>query len=171
MQPGVTVQMQENTLFTIAGALNAQGTAADQITFTSFAASPCPGCWKSLAFVSPSTNSVLKYVIVENSGSTTGNTFQGNIFLDNASVQIENVTSRHAKEAALYAQNSSSSIKNSSFSDSAFGMKLSGAAYPQLLDGLSFANNTAKDIFIDNTAQCGTVVGGYAAEPNKTNCL
>ena len=48
-------------------------------------------------------------------------------------------------------------------------MKLFGAAYPQLLEGLSFTNNTAKDIYIEPTAQCESVLGGYK-NTQTTNC-
>ena len=167
IQPGVTAQMQDNVSFTVYGTLNAQGTDPNHVTFTSFndcSSTPCPGAWNVLSFVSPSTNSALKYMDISYGGKTTGN-----IYAKDASVEIENVTSSYAKEAALYLENSSSTVQNSSFTDSQFGLKLYGLSYPVLQEGLSFENNDIYDIFIQSETECDSVLGGYATSQN-TNC-
>lgn len=167
VQPGVTNLMQSNASFTVYGTLNAQGTETDRITFTSFndcSDTPCPGFWGSLSFVSPSTASALKYVDIEYGGKTTGN-----IYAKDVAVDIDHVTSSYAKEAALYLENSLSSIQNSDLENSVFGMKLYGTSYPTLGPAVSFQNNSVKDVFIDNTGECTDVLGSYAENAN-TNC-
>ncbi len=77
VDPGVTVLMDAATSLTFGGtaanpgALSADGTATDKVTFTSRKASPAVGDWVGLRFNSANAPSVLDHVVVGYAGSST----------------------------------------------------------------------------------------------------
>lgn len=150
------------------GALLAQGTATSPITFTSAQLTPSPGYWKWIRFDPESAGSLLSNAIVEYGGNDPSGD-RGMIIVEDSSVAVANIAARQSSKTALYISNSRSTIQNSSFTNSQFGLKLYGGSYPTLGSEISFQNNSVKDVFIDDTGQCESVVASYT-ESASTNC-
>jgi hypothetical protein len=81
IEPGTTLKFESERGLTVEGTLIAQGTADNQITFTSAAANPAPGDWGQIYFERPSPpatfdaqgnytgGNVLQHVVIEYGGS------------------------------------------------------------------------------------------------------
>lgn len=99
VEPGVTVRFAANSGMTIAGALQAVGTAADPVLFTG--AVPTAGSWQGLSFYgsnSPQATGTLRYVAVEYGGFGAAG---GSIYANSAQVTISDSTLRRSAGAGL----------------------------------------------------------------------
>jgi hypothetical protein len=110
------------------GALIAQGTADNPITFTSSQTTPAAGDWKGIRFYNTTDDDIseLKYCVVEYGGS--GN--QGLVYLYNAKPPISYSTFRHSAHAGIYAYGSGSSdsqITCNTFAYNTYGVYCSSA--------------------------------------------
>ncbi len=118
IEPGVEVRFNPGTGLYIGkdysgsygyyGALEAQGTAAAPIVFTSNSTSALPGDWKGIYFRNPSKDSagLLEHCIVEFAGLT----HNANIFLASASPTIKNCALQYGGSRGIYADNGSSPL-------------------------------------------------------------
>jgi hypothetical protein len=87
IEPGTTLQFDDAGLRVDAGALQAIGTAADRITFTS--ASGSSGGWRGVGINSSSNANALRFVTLENAGqtfSTINNSRSTNLYVSSAGV-------------------------------------------------------------------------------------
>ena len=109
IEPGVTVKFEPGTGLYIGysnygnayyGALLAQGTVDEPITFTSNAASPQAGDWKGIYFRDQTDDAatLLEYCVVEYGGHTEG----ANVYLDHASPTIRTSLIRKSSGAGIY---------------------------------------------------------------------
>ncbi len=80
VEPGVEVKFNANTGLVLgsgsagsAGILNAQGAAAQPITFTANTPTPTPGFWNGLDFQGTTSASILEYATVEYGGADANN--------------------------------------------------------------------------------------------------
>jgi hypothetical protein len=111
IEPGVEVRFNENAVNPrlIIGeggsggtpgrliALIAQGTAAQNIIFTSNAAIPQPGDWSSISFnATAKDNSIIEHAIIEYGGA------QGGIDISGSNPTIRNCTIRRNLNAGIY---------------------------------------------------------------------
>ncbi|MFY9705888.1 MAG: right-handed parallel beta-helix repeat-containing protein, partial [Desulfobacterales bacterium] len=118
IEPGVEVRFDPGTGLYIGkdysgsygyyGALEAQGTAAAPIVFTSNSTSALPGDWKGIYFRNPSKDSagLLEHCIVEFAGLA----HNANIFLASASPTIKNCALQYGGSRGIYADNGSSPL-------------------------------------------------------------
>ncbi|MDP3901056.1 MAG: lamin tail domain-containing protein [bacterium] len=150
IQDGVVLKMKPGSSLDVNGALLSQGTSVNPIIITSLQATPSPGNWKWIRFNSQSAGSTLSNTLVEYGGS--GSEDKGMIIIEDSSVTINNLTARQSSKAALYLGNSNSTVQNSSFTDSLFGLKVYGPSCPSL-SGNSFENNTNSDVFTDSSCE------------------
>jgi len=82
-----------------------------------------------------------------------------------------NVTSSNSSEAGIYLENSNSTIQNSHFGNQQFGMKIYGSDnFPQFLEGITFENNSVRDIYIDNKISWCASLPEYLATFTNNNC-
>lgn len=162
IKPGTIVKFDNGTNMTVDGTLNAQGTAGEQIYFTSIVDdsvggdtdsdggknAPVRGQWGQVLFTSASTADVLDNVVVRYGG--------GNV------------------DAEVEADGASPKISNSVFSNSpGFGLRLKGSA--ATLIGDTFQNNDVPDqgfgtggaIHIDAASQ--PTIQGATFSNNFTN--
>ena len=84
IEPGVIVKFDSDFSLIINGTLNAQGTSASPITFTSNAASPAPGDWKGIYFNNyvDDATTFLEHCVVEYGGDT----YNSNIYCYNCPI-------------------------------------------------------------------------------------
>lgn len=99
VDPGVTVQFDPATELAIRGSLQAVGTDALQITFTSTAASPAAGDWVRIWFTGEHGQSTLEHVIVEYAGLYN----YGSIDADTGSLAITQSTIRYGASEGVHA--------------------------------------------------------------------
>ena len=112
IEPGVEVRFNTGTHLLLGwnnyyyGALIAQGTQSNQITFTSNATTPAPGDWNGIYFSNYNADNftILEHCIVEYGGA---NTF-GNLYFENASGTINNCTIKNSSTNGIYLDGSSS---------------------------------------------------------------
>lgn len=115
IEPGVIVKFDSGTILVIGGKLVAAGTAANPITFTSSLASPSPGSWRNLTFLSSSdANSVLAYCFFEYGGSGTNG---ATVFYATGApnIRIANTTIRYSAGHGVNVRASSPRISASIF--------------------------------------------------------
>ncbi|MCA1818783.1 MAG: right-handed parallel beta-helix repeat-containing protein, partial [Halobacteriales archaeon] len=119
VDPGVTVALDQYAGFTFSngasqpGALNAAGTAALPIVFTSHQASKTAGYWSYVYFYDGSGASALRNVTFEYGGSNG----QQMLYMYNVNVGMDAVTARYSGGNGLYLYNANPSIKNSVFAN------------------------------------------------------
>ena len=118
IEPGVEVRFNPGTGLYIGkdysgtngyyGALDAQGTAAAPIIFTSNSTSALPGDWKGIYFRNPSKDSegLLEHCIVEYAGHT----HNANIYLASASPTVKNCVIQYSGSRGIYVDNGSSPL-------------------------------------------------------------
>jgi hypothetical protein len=121
IEPGVNVRFDKLKSFQINGALIARGTANNNITFTSAAASPAPGDWGYLFFSDVSTDavfdllgnyisgSVLEYCVIEYAGSGTNSL--GAVQLTSSYPFINYCTIRKNNISGIYAGGLTETLK------------------------------------------------------------
>jgi len=160
---GVDVNLDDGGYLHIDGSLLAQDIEAESINFINSQFS-----WKRIYFSASSTGSILENVVL--SGGA-GQSSVGQIYVDGSSIELRNSTSSNSFEAGIYLENSSSTISNSHFGNQPYGMKIYGSEkFPQLDEGITFENNSIYDIYIDDTATwCGSLPE-YLATSTSNNC-
>lgn len=145
--PGIDVRLNNrNFRITVNGTLNADGSAAAPIRFTSGAAVPQPGDWDRLLFSESSRNSVLDHVTVAYAGGGIG-TRNPAVEIRSASVQISNSRVENNREDGIAVRDASPTINSTVLNNNgptavAIGraLDLSGASLP-VLSGLSASRN------------------------------
>ncbi|MBN2655929.1 MAG: hypothetical protein JXR86_02640 [Spirochaetales bacterium] len=103
LNPGVTIEAQEDRWIKIgtSGSLNAAGTSAAPITFTS--RTGASGYWYGLDFSeSASASNILDYCVVEYGGKNSGYTGNINIRAGAALARLANTTIRNSNQNGLY---------------------------------------------------------------------
>jgi flagellar hook assembly protein FlgD len=108
IDPGVIVKFGANVGMQIGnssgykGVLNAKGTAAYRILFTSSQTTPTAGYWSGISFFGDAaSSSVVEQATIEYAGS--GGASTGNITLNSTSPVIRNCTIRNSSQSGIYA--------------------------------------------------------------------
>ncbi|MCI0606147.1 right-handed parallel beta-helix repeat-containing protein, partial [bacterium] len=122
IEAGVTVKFASATQLTVNGTLIAIGTAANPITFTSNAATPTPGSWRSIYFASPADviNSRLSYANISYGGATDPGSVTMNGPYTGSWITIDHLTVSNSSSSGIYIGNAnyvtvdSSTISNCS---------------------------------------------------------
>ncbi|CAN2046258.1 putative pectate lyase C (modular protein) [Candidatus Magnetomoraceae bacterium gMMP-1] len=125
IEPGVVIKFNEGQIkFIINGTLNAEGTQARPIYFTSFRddsvggdtnndgeSSGLPGDWFNIHFTSNSQNNVLDNVVVRYGGKDTP-LRGGSLFIETSSLIITQSIIEESETNGIYISNASPEIKN-----------------------------------------------------------
>jgi RHS repeat-associated protein len=176
--PGAVIKFASGTALTINGRLNAPGTAANPIIFTSLkddsaggdtnndgsASRPAPGDWSRIAFSNSSVNSLLDYVVVRYGGSG-GN---GSISVDGSAPTIRNSQIVRGSSYGIRLTNvAMPSITDSLIADNnSDGIHMTTSSAPALTNN-GFVNNTGYAVRMD--ASCAPTMGGSSASNNIYN--
>ena len=168
IQPGVAVKKLGDTGLYIAGNLQAAGTAAEPIYFTSLkddiygdtnadgaASTPAPGDFREVDIYGAGTNpSRLSYCVFRYGGDGTSNyeeaawhSAYGNIHIRNTTASLENCTFEHSANYGLYGtEGAQASIRNCTIRHNPWGIALGASAYYEgstpLISGNTFTANT-----------------------------
>lgn len=157
IEPGTTIRMASGTSILVEGALVADGTATDLITFTSAAAAPAPGDWNGIEFRNTSNaGSVFDHVKIEYGG---GSARDAMLYYTTGAfaVSVTHSEFRHSAKHGLNLRASSVLVENSRFIDNAgFGV----------FSDLSL-NYTVRDNVFENNGEGGIRVPVNAG-PNLT---
>ena len=165
IEAGTTVNFDSEAYLNVNGTLLAQGTAIENIIFTGFKGA---SSW-AIYFNTSSTNSVLENALIDGGGQLSFGT-RTHVFVIGSSIEFLNSTSTNSVEAGIYLNNSTSTISNSHFASQLFGMKIYGSDnFPQLGEGITFGNNSSRDIYIDDINWCGALPE-YLATSTNNNC-
>ncbi|HOW35736.1 MAG TPA: FlgD immunoglobulin-like domain containing protein, partial [Candidatus Omnitrophota bacterium] len=99
------------------GALNAQGTVAEPIIFTSSLQTSAPGSWKGIYFQDRTDDALtqLNYCTIEYAGEVNN----ANVYLDNASPTITNSTITNSSGAGIYVASGFPTLANNSLNNNA----------------------------------------------------
>ena len=161
IDPGVMVKFYGEAYLSISGTLIAQGTETESITFTAFG-----GFWKNISFTKSSKDSILENVIVSHGG---GFNVLGQINVKDCAIEMRNSTSTNSINLGIYLENSSSSIENSYFADQPQGIRVDGwGAFPHFGEGLTFKDNFTDIYIIEKTRWCA-LLPAYL-RTYRTNC-
>jgi parallel beta-helix repeat protein len=168
IQPGVTVQFNSGTALLVAGAIVANGTIGNPITFTSSAGSPTPGSWNGIEFQSTTNvSSVFNYCIVEYAGGGTDDA--GVFYITGAySISISNCTFQFNSGNGVNTRASSPRISTTLFThNGGFGV------YSDLLsnftiDSCTIVNNTNGGIHVSQNANSTTQITNCLIDTNGT---
>lgn len=177
IEPGAKILFEPGRLLNVGngsgspGALSAQGSAENMITFTSNKSSPSPGDWSGLRFLYTSNDgtSVLKYCVVEYAGSNG----LYSLGLYDAKPTIERSIIRYSSKAGLYAYGAGSSNAliscNTFTNNNTYGVYLGNNALP-LISGNNFLENSQNGLYNSVAAQVNAENNwwGDAAGPNTT---
>ncbi len=187
IDPGCTIKPDTGVQITVEGALVADGTPAERITFTSAQASPTPGDWNRLYFNAPDAGTALDNCDIHYGGGLGGNLYLHN----NSDFTISNCTVSHSASAGIniddyYVTTSDAVIDNCLISDNAtWGVRCYNAGDQTLSDCVILDNaggyyaNWHTHHFLNNnqiydnagdgihlTGDCGAVFGGDASQWN-----
>jgi uncharacterized repeat protein (TIGR01451 family) len=184
--PGLVVKLETaaSDLF-VDGTLDAAGSAAEPIVFTSFkddaaggdtngdaaAASPAPGDWGQIRFAPGSRASRLDHCVVAY-GASTASAATSQVRIDSEGVAVTDSTFRSSRQAGLHATGAMSLIRGSRFeSNLTHGLQIDLASNRGLLvEGNTFLGNTLHALFVNLTnARGGLTLHGNAASGNQTN--
>ena len=178
IEAGVVVKFNNGTGLNIAngwsvpGALNAVGTAAAPIIFTSNDPVPAPGKWKGITFNNGTTSALLDHVTVEFGGSNG----IGNLYIYSGSPSIRNSTIWKSSTYGIYASNSYNgpTIQNSIISNNAnHGIYVYSSATPTIT-GNTITNNGGCGIY-DATGTAtlisGNTISGSGSYPARMAVL
>lgn len=128
IEEGTQIKMNGNFSLTIEGTMIADGTAENQIIFTSNNASPAPGNWTYLYFNGADAGCFMDNCQVLYGGGT-----NGNIYISNsaANVSLSFCLVSGSSNAGIYINNSSPSFINCTVIDNnTYGIRLAGASVP-----------------------------------------
>ncbi|NOK57378.1 MAG: hypothetical protein GFH27_549309n113 [Chloroflexi bacterium AL-W] len=162
IEPGVVIRLSgANTSIIVNGTLDAQGTAANGILFTTNNVSPASGQWKQLVFNVSSNANVLDYVTVEYGGY-----FDPAIDVRTDDLTISNSVVRNNDQIGLQINDASPTISTTSFTNNASrAIDLNGASLPTLSDlsasGNGFNGATINGTTINADYVWGEGIGNY----------
>ncbi len=164
IQPGVNVQLSGGLIqIRSGGALDAQGTAAQPITFTSASANPQPGDWWGLRQFAGGriwlNNCTLEY---------SGNTYQVALWLNGSDARVQNCTIQHTLGRGIYldTQDMTPTLQNvavlSSTGPAIYqttpdmnptyqNLTLSGNGDDALVVGGEYGSNVSRDVTLDSS--------------------
>ncbi len=170
IEPGVEIKFEGNHKLWVDGRIDAIGTEADQITFTSAKSNPSPGNWQGIYFGEGATGNII-YSIIEyaNRGiecynaspvirnNTIQNSYRSGIYLTNSSASVENNTiQNNAWAIALY--KSSPPITGNTITNNENGISLNEDSYPVINYNSIHENSDGYDIKVNNYTDADTVV-------------
>lgn len=120
LDPGVELRFNAGTGLRVAqsmgGALIAQGTAANPVSFTANAASPTAGYWAGVWFhyYADSANCILSHSNIEYGGSSN----YAGVYAESSAPTVENTSISYSAGHGLYASSGSPTLRNSTISNS-----------------------------------------------------
>lgn len=172
LEPGVVIKLMSGGHLNVQGALKAEGTAADNIIFTSFkddafsgdtnadatSTTAIAGDWASLKILA--NGSSLDYVTIRYGGTEDlSGSYWANLRVENSSVTIKNSTIEKSKTYGIWLKNSSGAIdsniiknndRNINGQTPGTGLVLSSESSPAITNN-QFIQNT-KGILIDTNS-------------------
>jgi parallel beta-helix repeat protein len=144
IDPGVEVKFDYGSQLQVNGTLNAQGTEAKPIVFTSSRLNP-EVAWRGILFTPTSGNSVMKYTKLTNALQA--------IEMSGVSVPVSNSVLEKNTNGLLLTNNSSPLISGNSIRGNSFsGIYLDSGSSP-LIKNNFITNNAVHGIFMYQTAQ------------------
>jgi hypothetical protein len=153
IEAGATVQFDAGTSLIIDGAIVADGTSGNEITFTSSSGSPAAGDWGTIRFNNTSgVGSVFDYVILEyggGAGSGAMVTYRTGTFAFN----ITNAIFRNSAGHGIDLRASSPLIQDSEFRNN---------------NGYGIFSDLALSFEVDNSVVAGNTTGGIRAPINSS---
>ena len=162
VSPGAIVKFKTGAYLNIYGTLLAQGTETEKIIFTSI--SPPQATWKRIYFSPESRNSILEHALISYGGGYSGN---ASVYVKQTAVDFNNSEFSNSAAIGLYLQGSTSTVRNSHFDNNKFGIQMSDSGIcPELLEGLTFENNSTYDIW---SQDCACIPVAYL-ETTNNNC-
>ncbi len=157
IQPGCEIYVQGNRRVLVYGTLNATGTLANPIIFTSNAVSPAAGDWQYIYFNGADAGCILNYVEMSYGGSANGTVLVRNS-TDN--VVISNCSISNSGGFGLRLTNGAAnpSISNCTFENNAnYPIYTYGDRVKDITGNNSFTGNTPNAIYVRNqTITTGT---------------
>jgi len=157
IDPGVVVQFDGSDLV-MYGSLQAVGTAALHITFTSAEAIPSPGDWGHLKFSGDDQSSLLQYVVVEYGGLYWGN----QIALEAGALAIHDSVVRFGLGAGLEAWTTPTLTGTAFEHNGAAPIRLlfrAGAKHPGEISGNQGSGNGVNGIYLVGTFDADVALG------------
>jgi len=167
IEPGVTVKFSTGTYLQIEGALDAQGTVGNKITFTSNEESPSSGDWEYIKFTDSSddANCVVSYADLKYAIN--------GFYCDYSSPTITYSTASYNKSWGIYCSQSSPVIKYNYVHNNGAGADYTAGIYvygSPLVEGNTVSNNNKYGIACyggspeikNNTISNNTVDGIYS---------
>jgi parallel beta-helix repeat protein len=159
IEPGVVIKTASKYYpsLVIKGALKAQGTADQPITFTAATSTPQSGDWAGIVFdSSTSTESVLSYVNFEYGGYPAKYQLPSDLTamvkVIDSQITITNSTFKNSQNAGVYLVNSDSDISNSNFENNEVGVWIRGAGSQPIIDNCQFSGNNTGIKIIDQSS-------------------
>ena len=149
IEPGITLKFNTSMTFTINGALIADGTASDLITFTSNKGTPAPGDWRRLTFSSTDGPCSLSYCEFMYGGNGT----QGMVYMTTTGtdVTIANSFILDSSHYGIYCYNSSPTITNCCIAGNVnHGLYATNASKPTITNN-TVAYNGADGLYLSGT--------------------
>ena len=152
ISPGVTLRFNPNVLMDVQGALVADGSSSQHITFTANQATPSPGHWKNIVFNSADSGSGLSYCDISYGGDTYYG--RGLVYLQNSgsNVTISNSTIFRSAYHGVQCANSSPVITNSGiFRNAQRGVYADSSSQPVLTNN-TIALNSNSGVYLSGSA-------------------
>ncbi len=144
IEPGVKVEFGSGSSLEINGTFLAEGTAGNQIIFDGYAGQTT---WRKIYFSASSTDSKITNASVSRGGRYPPDYYGGTIWIKESKAEFENIDcSNNPNAICLHLENSSSTVKNSNFSNNRIGLKIEGDVIP-VLENNTFSNNEKCDIY------------------------
>lgn len=160
IEPGVEIQFTGNNTFWVDGELEALGTEAEPITFTSGRATPSPGNWHGIYFHEDAIGTIshcqIEYAYRGVScfrsspnilDSTIQNCSNAGIYLDESSSVIENNTFQNNSSYAVSLYQSSPRITGNFLSENQGGIFIADSSFPTINGNSIFNNSNGADYF------------------------
>ncbi|HHE74905.1 MAG TPA: right-handed parallel beta-helix repeat-containing protein, partial [Desulfobacteraceae bacterium] len=173
IEPGVKIEFEGNYSLWVDGRIDANGTEATPITFTSARSNPSPGNWQGIYFGEGATGNI-SYSVIEyaNRGiecysasptirdNTIQNTYRSGVYLTNSSASVENNTIQ-SNGWGMALHNSSPPVIGNTIRDNDNGILIEDDSYPTITDNSIHDNSdgdTRYDIKIGNYKDGDTVI-------------
>jgi hypothetical protein len=173
IQAGVTLAFspQHNYGLTVNGTLSAVGTAANPIVITSNAASPAKGDWYQISFGAGSVGTLTYVAVYYGANGSADDAYAAvSIPSSTATVTIDHSDFEHNQRSGIKVFNGAAvTVTNSTFTDNAIGMTISGQA---TLDADTISNNTNRGLSFSLINPCNgkpTLVTNSKIESNTND--
>lgn len=174
IKPGVILKFDSNTSLIIGrgypGGLQATGTAAQRITFTTSSSSPAPGSWRGIEFDSHmASSSKISYADISFAGFNDGaGDYWGGITINAAAPALQNITVQNCAMAGIWVlAGSAPDISGSKLSGNPVGLYVLQPSAPSLQTTV-ISGNSGYAISIDSkvnfAALSGLTVSGNGAD-------